>query len=48
MYDKTQATGIFTAAQSGLQSALNYLYLNNKEGVDRKTLKNRRSFLVFG
>jgi len=40
MYDKTQATGIFTAAQSGLQSALNYLYLNNKEGVDRKTLNN--------
>ena len=40
MYDRTQTTGIFTAAQTGIQSALNYLYLNNKEGVDRKTLNN--------
>lgn len=40
MYDRTQTTGIFTAAQTGIQSALNYLYLNNKEGVDRSALNN--------
>lgn len=38
MYDKTQATGIFTAAQSGLQSTLRYLYDNNKDGITRTTL----------
>jgi len=40
MYDKNKASGIFTAAQSGLQSTLHYLFLNNKEGVNRTTLNN--------
>ncbi|MCQ2958114.1 MAG: EF-hand domain-containing protein [Candidatus Gastranaerophilales bacterium] len=40
MYDKSQATGIFTAAQSGLQSSLQYLFTTNKDGVDRTTLNN--------
>ena len=40
MYDKSQATGIFTAAQSGLQSSIQYLFTNNSDGVDRKTLNN--------
>ena len=41
MYDKSQATGIFTAAQSGLQSTLQYLFQNNNAtGVTRTTLNN--------
>ena len=40
MYDKTKVTGIFTAAQSGLQSTLQYLYTNNKDGLTRTTLNN--------
>ena len=40
MYDKTQTTGIFTAAQSGLQSTLQYLYNNNAKGITRTTLNN--------
>ena len=40
MYDKSQATGIFTAAQSGLQSSMQYLFSNNTDGVDRTTLTN--------
>ena len=38
MYDKTQATGIFTAAQSGLQTTLQYLYSNNTKGITRQNL----------
>lgn len=38
MYDKTQATGLFTAAQSGLQSTLQYLWANNKNGITRNSL----------
>lgn len=38
MYDKSQATGIFTAAQSGLQTTLRYLYENNKDGITRTSL----------
>lgn len=38
MYDKSQATGIFTAAQSGLQTTLQYLYNNNKTGITRENL----------
>ena len=40
MYDRTQTTGIFTAAQSGLQSTLQYLYNNNKDGITRTVLNN--------
>ena len=40
MYDKSQATGIFTAAQSGLQSSIQYLFSNNADGVDRTALNN--------
>ena len=41
MYDKSQATGIFTAAQSGLQSTLQYLFQNNNAtGITRTTLNN--------
>ena len=40
MYDRSKATGIFTAAQSGMQSALQYLYQNNTTSIDRKTLNN--------
>ncbi|MCR4880747.1 MAG: EF-hand domain-containing protein [bacterium] len=38
MYDKSQATGIFTAAQSGLQTTLQYLYNNNTKGITRDAL----------
>ena len=40
MYDRSKATGIFTAAQSGMQSALQYLYQNDATSIDRKTLNN--------
>ena len=40
MYDKSQATGIFTAAQSGLQTTLQYLYSNNTQGITRQNLAN--------
>jgi len=40
MYDKTQTTGIFTAAQSGLQSTLQTLFASNKDGVNLTTLSS--------
>jgi len=40
MYDKSQATNLFTAAQSGLQSSLQYLFQNNTEGITQTTLNN--------
>ncbi len=40
MYDKSKTTGVFTAAQSGLQSTLQYLLQNNTNGITRTTLNN--------
>ena len=40
MYDRSKTTGIFTAAQSGMQSALQYLYQNDATSIDRKALNN--------
>lgn len=40
MFDRSKTTGIFTAAQSGLQSTLQYLFTNNKDGINRTTLNN--------
>ena len=40
MYDRSKATGIFTAAQSGLQTSLQYLFQNNKDGINRTTINN--------
>ncbi len=40
MYDKAQSTSLFTAAQSGLQTSLQYLFSQEKEGVTRTALNN--------
>ena len=40
MYEKAQATGIFTAAQGGLQTSLQYLLNNGKNGITRENLNN--------
>lgn len=40
MYDRSQTTSLFTAAQSGLQSTLQYLFSNNTSGIDRTALNN--------
>jgi len=40
MYDKTQTSGIFTAAQSGIQSSLQYLLQNNTSGITKTSLNS--------
>ncbi len=40
MYDRSKTTGIFTAAQSGMQTTLQYLLQNNKDGITRTSLNN--------
>ena len=38
MYDKSQTTAIFSAAQSGLQTTIQYLFQQNKDGVTQANL----------
>lgn len=40
MYDRRKTTGIFTAAQSGMQSTIQYLLQNNTTGINRTNLNN--------